>query len=416
MNAYSSGNKNYIILTEENKHDHITGLPFFFKLVCSIILRLQYGTVILSLPDGRTFQITAAEETDAIGTIIVHDYAFAKSVILGGDNGFFESFANDQWSTPNLSACLYVFARNADFIQKAFDGNPAFALLDRFRHTLNKNTKSGSKRNIMAHYDLGNSFYEQWLDPGMTYSSALFSNSAQTLEKAQQNKYENLAKIINLQAGESLLEIGSGWGGFAEFAAKDVGAHVTGITISEAQYDYTKERIFKSGLNEKVDIELRDYRDVEGEYDKVASIEMFEAVGKEYWAAYFNKISSVLRPGGTAGIQVITIADRFFKNYEKSSDFIQRYVFPGGMLPSPPLLREHIEQAGLKWNGHMQFGQSYANTLNEWHKRFLNAWDGIRPLGFDKRFKKTWEYYLAYCEAGFRAATTDVYQLSVAKA
>ncbi len=404
------------LVTQENKREHLTGKPLFFRIACNLVLQMRYGTVLMVLPEGSVLKFEGQEERESIGIIHIHNFAFARRLILGGDIGFYESFADDEWSTPDLADCLYVFARNADLIQRAFEGHPVFAWIDWIKHSLNKNTKTGSKKNILAHYDLGNCFYEQWLDPGMTYSSALYSRNAQNLEAAQKNKYINLANALDLKSDENLLEIGSGWGGFAEFAAKDIGANVTSITISEEQYDYARQRIFREGLNEKVKIRLRDYRDVNGQFDKVASIEMFEAVGQEYWASYFDKISSVLRPGGKAGLQVITISDRFFESYSKSADFIQRYVFPGGMLPSPSILQQHVQTAGLKWNGSMQFGQHYANTLNDWHTRFLKAWSEIKPLGFDQHFKKTWQFYLAYCEAGFRAATTDVYQISISKA
>ena len=219
-----------------------------------------------------------------------------------------------------------------------------------------------------------------------------------------------------MQEADNVLEIGSGWGGFAEYAAKEVGAKVTGLTISPAQYDYACERMFRLGLNEKVEIRLQDYRDVEDTFDKVASIEMFEAVGREYWPAYFNKINDCLVSGGQAGLQIITIADRFFDNYVRSTDFIQRYVFPGGMLPSPSVFKRHVEDAGLTLASSLSFGQDYARTLSSWHKSFLDSWQDLQPMGFDQQFKKLWEFYLAYCEAGFRAETTDVKQVTLVKA
>ncbi|MEL7200022.1 MAG: cyclopropane-fatty-acyl-phospholipid synthase family protein [Pseudomonadota bacterium] len=404
-----------ILVTDENRRQTLSGLPIIFRMICSFLLRLQRGGLILALPNGRVLRFQGHEEHDALGIICVRDYGFARRTLLGGDIAFFEAYADDQWDTPDLAGCLYVLARNADQLQDAFEAIPVVTWLDAMRHNFHKNTKAGSKKNIMAHYDLGNAFYEQWLDPSMTYSSALFLPQDADLTRAQENKYAHLAEHIDLQPGETVLEIGSGWGGFAEYAAKHREARVTGITISEAQYEYARKRIFQAGLNEKVDFQLRDYRDVDGQFDKVASIEMFEAVGKEYWPTYFAKVHQSLRPGGVAGFQVITIADRFFKVYERSTDFIQRYVFPGGMLPSPNLLREQIEAQGLKWQSHSNFGVHYADTLKNWHERFLKRWDDIRPLGFDDRFRKLWRFYLAYCEAGFRAQTTDVYQLSAVK-
>ena len=389
--------------------------PFFFRQICKIVARMHFGVVTFVLPDGRTLTYAGVEEKETAAIIHVHDFAFARRTILGGDIGFFESYADGQWSTPDLSTCLYVFAKNADHVQDAFQGNPLIEFLNGLRHAFNKNTHTGSKRNIMAHYDLGNNFYEKWLDPTMTYSSALFSPAEDDLTSAQVNKYENLAKSIDLKPGEHILEIGSGWGGFAEFAAKNVGANVTGLTLSPAQLEYARERIFKEDLNDKVEFRLQDYRDVNEQFDKVASIEMFEAVGKEYWPAYFDKVRNVLKPGGLAGLQIITIADRFFDNYLKSPDFIQRYVFPGGMLPSPSVLKDIVQKAGLSLNDVTEFGPDYAKTLAVWRRNFAAAWSDIQPLGFDDRFNKLWNFYLSYCEAGFRAGTTNVGQLTISR-
>lgn len=404
-----------IIVTPLNRTRVLSGLPFFFRMACGVAARIRYGSLSLVLPDGRTLIFPGKEDLDAHGVIIVKEYAFARRTILSGDIGFFESFVADQWDTPDLATCLYIFARNADAVQDAFKASPFIDFLNNLRHGFNKNTRKGSKRNIIAHYDLGNSFYEKWLDRTMTYSSALFPDEKSDLADAQINKYRNLAKTIDLKPDEKVLEIGSGWGGFAEFAAKDVGAKVVGITLSPSQYEFARERIFREGLNERVEFRIQDYRDVDEQFDKIASIEMFEAVGQQYWQTYFDKVRDALKPGGTAGLQVITIADRFFDNYSSSTDFIQRYVFPGGMLPSPSLLKSHIEQAGLTLNSVTEFGEDYARTLNKWHKDFLNAWNDIGPMGFDDRFKKLWRFYLAYCEAGFRAATTNVRQIAITR-
>ena len=335
--------------------------------------------------------------------------------MLGGDIGFFESYADGQWESPDLAQCLFVFAGNADHIQDAFHATPLLGFIDGVRHMLNRNTKSGSKKNIMAHYDLGNSFYESWLDPTMTYSSARFTSSDTDLTAAQLEKYRSLASSINLQPDDTVLEIGSGWGGFAEVAASEFGAKVTGLTLSPSQLKYAQRRVFEAGLAERVEFRLQDYRDVEQKFDKVASIEMFEAVGQQYWSAYFDKVKNALKPGGAAGLQIITIADRFFDDYARSPDFIQRYVFPGGMLPSPSLLKSHIEKAGLVCRQSIDFGQDYARTLAVWHERFLRAWGDIRQKGFDDRFKRLWRFYLAYCEAGFRAGTTSVSQTTAVR-
>lgn len=395
---------------------HTEGLPFFFRQILKIASHIQYGTLEFELPDGRRLTIEGKEEKDARGVILVHRYRFARRAAFGGDIGFFESFADGDWDTPDLAACLYIFARNADHVQRAFSGVPFVDWLQNLRRGREKNTKAGAKRNIVAHYDLGNSFYEKWLDPTMTYSSALFSPLTNSLEAAQLNKYESLAKMIDLQPGDHVLEIGSGWGGFAEYAAREHGARVTGLTLSPSQLDYARNRIERAGLSGKVNFKLQDYRDETGAYDKVASIEMFEAVGKEYWTDYFNKVREVLKPGGLAGLQIITIADRFFENYLKNTDFIQRYVFPGGVLPSNSVLSNLTDQAGLKLKGIQDFGEDYARTLHEWSDRFRAAWDEIGAMGFDERFEKLWRFYLAYCEAGFRAGTTNVRQMTIQKA
>lgn len=399
-----------------NGSPDFTGPPVFFRLVCNMAARIRYGSLRFVLPDGQNLLFSGAEELGSAGVILVRDFAFARRSVLGGDIGFFESYADGQWDSPSVTDVLYIFARNADFVKDAFAKTPLIALFERIRHNfINKNTRSGSRRNIMAHYDLGNAFYEKWLDRTMTYSSARFGDGARNLSAAQTNKYRTLATSIDLKPGDSVLEIGSGWGGFAEFAAKEIGAHVTGLTISPAQLDYAQARIQREGLGERVTFKLLDYRDASGAYDKVASIEMFEAVGQEYWPHYFAKVRDLLKPGGAAGIQTITIAERFFDKYSRSTDFIKRYVFPGGMLPSESALRSEVKRAGLFWQDAAAFGQDYAATLAEWRRRFLGAWDEIVAMGFDDRFKKLWQFYLSYCEAGFKAATTDVMQIRLAR-
>jgi cyclopropane-fatty-acyl-phospholipid synthase len=401
---------------QSSQSQDLSGLPVFFRLACNMASRIRYGSLRFILPDGRELLFAGAEETQSEGVILVRDFAFARRSVLGGDIGFFESYADGQWDSPAVADVLYVFARNADFVRDAFTKTPLIAFFERIRHNLvNKNTRAGSRRNIMAHYDLGNAFYEKWLDRTMTYSSARFGAGARDLSAAQTNKYRTLAQSIDLKPDESVLEIGSGWGGFAEFAAKEVGAKVTGLTISPSQLDYARRRIQREGLGDRVEFKLLDYRDAGGAYDKIASIEMFEAVGQEYWPAYFAKVRALLKPGGAAGIQTITIADRFFDTYSHSTDFIKRYVFPGGMLPSERALKNEVSRAGLSWQDTSAFGQDYAATLAEWRRRFLAAWDEIVALGFDDKFKKLWQFYLSYCEAGFRAATTDVIQIRLAR-
>ncbi len=405
-----------IDVTPANRDQLLAGTPLFFRLAANMASRLRYGALIFKTPDGRTLKFSGPLETGEVGVIDVRDFAFARRSVLGGGVGFFETYADGLWDSPDLTKVLYVFARNADHVHDALTAAPIVKFFMRLRHQGNRNTRDGSRRNIMAHYDLGNAFYEKWLDGTMTYSSARFSSDGADLASAQQNKYRTLARSIGLKPGEHVLEIGSGWGGFAEFAAREVGAKVTGLTISPAQLDYARQRIFREGLSDKVDFKLLDYRDASGAYDKIASIEMFEAVGREYWPTYFGKVRELLKPGGAAGLQIITIADRFFDAYSRGSDFIQQYVFPGGMLPSPAILDREIARAGLLRRGDAAFGLDYARTLAEWRRRFLASWNDILAMGFDERFKKLWQFYLSYCEAGFRARTTDVIQVCLVKA
>ena len=374
----------------------------------------KQGAVVVQLPQGSELLI-GGKAPGPEARLIVRDYNFVRRTLAAGDIGFGEAFIAGEWDTPDLSTLLEAFTLNFDEIGRLVQGNPLVRVLNFVAHFLNRNDKSGSRRNIHAHYDLGNAFYSRWLDPSMTYSAARFETPGQSLSEAQRNKYADLARRIDLRAGEHVLEIGCGWGGFAEFAARDVGARVTGITISRAQHDFAKKRLFDAGLAEKADIQLTDYRDLRGRYDKVASIEMFEAVGEAWWPAYFGKIREVLSPGGLAGLQIITIRDELFADYRSRADFIQKYIFPGGMLPSETRLLEETRRAGLEWKGIVRFGHNYADTLAEWARSFENAWDDIRTLGFDERFRRLWRFYLSYCEAAFRTERTNVVQLSLAR-
>jgi len=382
----------------------------------SLLLRLlasnwTFGRLTVILPNGEIHKLEGTQPGPA-AIFDIKDYRFAPRVLASGDIGFAEGYMAGEWESPQLAALLESFAHNYDHIRRLADGNPLMRAVNWLSHRMNRNSRSGSKKNIHAHYDLGNAFYAAWLDPTMTYSSARFARPGMAMEAAQREKYASLARLMAFGSGQSVLEIGCGWGGFAEFAAKEVGARVTGITISQEQYDFARQRMFNAGLTELVDIQLIDYRDVQGRFDRVASIEMFEAVGQEYWPAYFGKIHDVLEPGGSAGLQIITIDDALFGGYNKRTDFIQKYIFPGGMLPSEESLKPVIHQADLNWREVERFGQDYADTLKIWDERFQAAWDDIRRMGgFDERFRRLWRFYLAYCEAGFRSARTDVIQL-----
>src|SRR3569832_1397596 len=373
------------------------------------------GVLEIVTPEGLSIPIRGPDGGPE-GRLVVRDYRFVGRVLSGGASGFAEGYIAGEWDTPDLSRLLETLSLNLSRLRGLIEGNPLVRMANRVGPLLRRNSREGSKKNIHAHYDLGNSFYEKWLDPSMTYSSALYAKPGQALTAAQHNKYAALAKSMGLQRGQTVLEIGCGWGGFAEFAAKEVGARLTGITISQAQYEYARKRLFDKGLAEKADIRLIDYRDVDGQFDRVASIEMFEAVGEEYWPPYFGKVRDVLKPGGRAGLQIITIRDELFDHYRASTDIIQKYVFPGGVLPSEARLKQETDAAGLNWGRINRFGVDYADTLAEWGERFQKAWDEIAPLGFDERFRRLWAFYLSYCVAGFRSWRTNVIQLELAKA
>jgi cyclopropane-fatty-acyl-phospholipid synthase len=374
----------------------------------------QAGAVTLVLPSGREIRIEGPLPGPD-GRLVIREFHFINRALASGDIGLAEGFMAGEWETPDLSALLEAFTVNFDHLAALVDGNPFMRAINRLAHFFHANSRRGAKRNIHAHYDLGNAFYERWLDSSMTYSSARYERPGQALFDAQHNKYASLARQIGLAPGHRVLEIGCGWGGFAEFAAKEIGAHVTGVTISPAQYEFARKRLFDQGLAERADIRLMDYRDVEGAFDAVASIEMFEAVGEAYWPAYFAKVRDVLSPGGRAGLQIITIRDELFDVYRRRSDFIQKYIFPGGMLPSETRLRQETDRAGLEWQTIVRFGQNYADTLAEWAHRFEGAWEEITKLGFDERFRRLWRFYLSYCEAGFRTERTNVVQLSLSR-
>jgi cyclopropane-fatty-acyl-phospholipid synthase len=389
-------------------------LPASLRLAAFIIARFKKGRLDMVLPDGRTLRFIG-QQAGPQAEMIVHDLTFIRPVLSKGDIGFAEAFMDQKFDTPDLPELLRYFNDNWEDGDRLVIGNAVARFFIGLRHLMRANTKKGSKRNILAHYDLGNDFYSAWLDPTMTYSSAIFSSPDQALEDAQLAKYRSIARNLKLKPGDHVLEIGSGWGGFAEVAAKEYGARVTSITISDAQHAFATKRIADAGLSDKVEIVLRDYRDVQGQFDAVASIEMFEAVGEEYWASYFGKIAEVLKPGGRAALQIITIDDKYFDLYRKRADFIQHYIFPGGMLPSERRLREETASVGLGFEVDAMFGLSYARTLNEWARRFDLAWDTIKGGKFDESFRRLWLYYLAYCEAGFRNGRIDVGQFVLTK-
>ena len=403
-----------IEVTRDSLRRATEGLPGAVRFALGYPLKIRSGALTMVLPDGRRL-LFRGHEDGPTAELIVRDYRFARRLMFEGDLGFAEAFMRREWDSPDPAGLLYFFCVNIDAIAHMPRHNPVARLLQHYRHWRNRNTKAQARRNIMAHYDLGNTFYRAWLDPSMTYSSAYFGAGAANLPEAQRAKYRLLADQLGLKPGDHVLEIGCGWGGFAEIAASEYGARVTGLTLSEEQFAYATRRMQEAGLADRVTIKLQDYRDETGSYDAIASIEMFEAVGREYWPTFFAKVRDCLDVGGRAGLQVITLAESLWQNYLREIDFIRAYVFPGGMLPTATHMRDLPREASLEMHGERAFGLDYARTLREWADRFTAVWPDLTHLGFDDRFKRLWTYYLAYCEAGFRAGTIDVRQLVYAR-
>ncbi|MBB6251856.1 SAM-dependent methyltransferase [Nitrospirillum iridis] len=375
-------------------------------LLTRMMARLALGHITVQLPDGcRLTREAATPGPQAV--LVLHNWRALRRLALGGDIAFAEAYADGDWSSPDLPALLELAARNIGGLDGPMAGTPLARVVNRLVHRRRPNSRGGSRRNIMAHYDLGNHFYARWLDEGMVYSSALYTDGAQTLETAQAAKLERIVALLGLSGKERVLEIGCGWGGLAERIARQ-GCHVTGLTLSPAQLSVAQDRLIDADLGNRADLRLQDYRDVGGTYDRVVSIEMLEAVGERYWPVYFQTLRQRLASDGVAVLQVITIDDARFHRYRREVDFIQRHVFPGGMLPSPARLAQEAAAAGLHLETALTFGDSYARTLAEWRVRFHAAWSDIQAQGFPPRFRRLWDYYLAYCEAGFRAGLIDV--------
>ncbi len=385
----------------------LSGLDRWTRTGLGLLAQLAIGRLTVILPDGRQVEFEG-REPGPHATVRLKDPAVIRRFMMGGDLGFAEAFIDGQAESPDLPSLVELFARNKAAIEHHTRATPLTKVLRRLLHWLNANSRRGSQRNIQYHYDLGNAFYERWLDPTMTYSSALYEGSQQDLEAAQRAKYRRLADQLALKPGDKVLEIGCGWGGFAEVAARDYGANVHGITLSKEQLAYARQRARNGNLEDRMTFEYRDYRDVDGSYDAVASIEMFEAVGERYWPAFFEQTSRCLKAGGRAALQIITIDEQAFDDYRRHPDFIQRYIFPGGMLPTRDHVIGHAADVGLTPTGEHAFGADYARTLTEWRDRFLDAWPEIVKIGFDERFRRMWLYYLAYCEGGFRSGNIDV--------
>jgi cyclopropane-fatty-acyl-phospholipid synthase len=369
------------------------------RLVFELLERLRGGLLEVRLPNGASRVFGDGEHGV---TLQVHDEAMFGRVLARGDIGFAEAYIDGAWDSPDVTGLLTLLANNRDALRRAVYGNWRRLLAARIRHLLNRNSRTGSMRNIMAHYDLGNDFYKLWLDPGMSYSSALYAKTdAGDLESAQRAKYRRILSRLQAEPGQHLLEIGCGWGAFAEIALQE-GLAVTGLTLSPAQLEWAQTRV------PGADLRLQDYRDTAGQFDHIVSIEMFEAVGERWWPRYFKTIAKALKPGGRAVIQSITIRDDLFDEYRKGTDFIQQYIFPGGMLPSRSAFRTAAARQGLVVHGEYAFGKDYARTLTEWRQAFERNWPQVAALGFDEQFRRLWRMYFCYCEAGFLAGNVDV--------
>lgn len=409
-------------------HERLTlpgDAPAAARAVLRLLQRLRVGTLELQLPDGSTARMGHARtvgDAEPRAGLILHDWAVCGRVLKSGDIGFAEGYIDGQWSTPDLTALLKLCIANREHIESAIYGQWWGRLIYRIRHLLNHNSRSNSRKNIQAHYDLGNDFYRLWLDSTMSYSSAWFEGDRHgDLVQAQRAKVKRALTAAGVEpmAGAApmrVLEIGCGWGGLAEIAAAEHGAHITGVTLSNEQLAWARDRMARAGLAEQADLRLQDYRDIRDEpFDALVSIEMFEAVGQSYWPGYFDTVARCLKPGARACIQTITIHDDLFERYSRSTDFIQQYIFPGGMLPSDQVFRQQAAHAGLEVVDAMAFGPDYAETLRRWRTAFHAHLREVQGLGFDVRFQRIWEFYLAYCEAAFDMGNTNVVQYTLRK-
>lgn len=375
-------------------------------LLRRLLPRLGYGQISIEWPNGRR-TVLHGRKQGAAASVVLHRWRALRRLLTGGDIGFAEAYIDGDWSSPDVPGLLDLAARNAEAVENRLRARLPVRLAHRLHHLLNANTARGARRNIAFHYDLGNDFYRLWLDSRMIYSSALYRNPQQTLEQAQEEKLRRIVELLAPAAGQQILEIGSGWGALALRLAEQR-TDVTGVTLSAEQLRFSQGRAMQAGLSGSCRFELKDYRNVAGRFDRIISIEMLEAVGERYWPTYFGKLRELLAPSGTAVVQAITIDEARFEGYQRATDFIQRHIFPGGMLPTGSAIVRQAEAAGLEVVGTETFGESYARTLEEWRARFLRAWPQVEALGADQRFRRLWDYYLCYCAAGFRAAWVDV--------
>ena len=380
-------------------------------IVFSLLKNIKHGHLEVIKMNGEVLKFGDPNEILKV-SLEIKDESFIYNLIKSGSVGLGESYMKGFFTTNNLSDLIELTARNIGIIYK-FSGILDLTIINYIKRKFIKNTKTRSKENIARHYDLGNDFFSLWLDKSLTYSSAIFKEPDQDLFEAQKNKYQKLIDLLQPSSGSRVLEIGCGWGGFAEYLGTNYDVKLDCITISQRQFEFAKERIHKYGLNEKVNIELKDYRDLKAKYDHIASIEMIEAVGQDYLNSYFNTIKNNLLPSGTAGIQAITIDDQLFDRYKNKEDFIQKYIFPGGFLPSKSELQNYVDKNGLKFNEYNSYANHYSETLIVWREIFNKKWDLIKKQGFDLKFKRMWEFYLSYCEAGFKSKNIDLIQFSL---
>ena len=391
-----------------------TDLPRYFSRMFAVARTLQNGRLDIGLDDGRVFRAEGGAP-GPVARIDIHNDELFSRMLREGYLGFCEAYLDEWWTTPDLQAFMDLVNSDNDDMYNGYPGQKLVELYEKLRFWFQRNTRKQARRNISYHYDLGNDFYRLWLDDTMTYSSAIFETGQESLEAAQTAKYASMIDQMGAKPGDHVLEIGCGWGGFAEYAAGQRGLRVTCLTISEEQFKYAQERIEHAGLSELVTFKLQDYRDEAGLYDGIASIEMFEAVGEKYWPVYFDTVHDRLKPGAQATLQIITVGDDRFETYRKDVDFIQKYIFPGGMLPSPAALRAQVEKAGLLFRQSIEFGESYSQTLRRWHDTFNDKWEQIAEMGFDERFRRMWNFYLTSCAAAFHAGNCDVTQITIAR-
>lgn len=391
------------------------GAPPAARHVLRLIQRLVHGSLTLQLPDGSTQRFGNGQSPHA--AIVLRNWNVCARALKSGDIGFAESYFAGDWSTPNLSELLKLFIANRRALDGVIYGSWAGRLLYRMKHALNRNTRSNSQKNVHAHYDLGNRFYDLWLDPTMNYSSAWFEGDRNApMGPAQDAKVRRALRMAGVRPGDWVLELGCGWGALAELGATEFGAFVTGVTLSTEQLEFAQKRIARKGIADRADLRLQDYRDIaDAPFDAICSIEMVEAVGREYWPEYFQTVHRLLKPGGRACIQSIVIDDELWDRYIHSTDFIQQYIFPGGCLPCPREFRREAAAAGLEVIDELAFGADYAETLRRWRDSFLARRSDVLQLGFDERFIRIWEFYLAYCEAAFEEANIDVVQYTLLK-